>query len=99
MSELFGTRRGTQTGRRNWIYRHCDKSKVCQIPSKIFWNVCDERVSYPDDELKLFRRDESDAARRVADYIEDFSPLRSLSAFQRLESDIKATLTHHGWSS
>ena len=49
--------------------------------------------------LKLFRRDESDAARRVADYIEDFSPLRSLSAFQQLESDIEATLANHGWSS
>ncbi len=48
--------------------------------------------------LKRFRRDESHAARRVADYIEDFSPLRSLPAFERLESDVEAILAAHGWS-
>lgn len=48
--------------------------------------------------LNRFRRDESYAARRVADYIEDFSPLRSLPAFQRLESDVEAILAEHGWS-
>lgn len=48
--------------------------------------------------LKRFRRDESFAARRVTDWIEDFSPLRSLSAFRRLESDVEAALAEHGWS-
>ena len=49
--------------------------------------------------LDRFRRDESQAARRVADYIEDFSPLRRLSAFQRLEDDVAQALANNGWSS
>lgn len=36
-------------------------------------------------------------ARRVAEYIDDFSPLRSLSAFNALEDDITDILTKKGW--
>jgi hypothetical protein len=39
----------------------------------------------------------SQHARRVADYIEDFSPLRSLSAFQTFEKYLVTTLTQKGW--
>lgn len=41
----------------------------------------------------------SPAARihRVAELIEDFSPLRRLSAFQALEEDVKATLAERLW--
>ncbi len=38
------------------------------------------------------------AVRRVADYIDDFSPCRRLPAFTRLENDIQAVLRQHGWS-
>jgi hypothetical protein len=47
--------------------------------------------------LQRFRREESNAARRVADYIEDFSPLRKLFAFQQLEADVEAILAAYKW--
>jgi hypothetical protein len=36
-------------------------------------------------------------AKRVAEFIENFAPLRSLSAFSALESDIRDAVTAHGW--
>ncbi len=40
---------------------------------------------------------ETESARRVAELIEDFSPLRCLDAFHRLEEDIRQTVREHGW--
>jgi hypothetical protein len=37
------------------------------------------------------------AARRVAEYIQDFTPLLQLDAFQRLDSDIQAEFRRRGW--
>lgn len=34
---------------------------------------------------------------RLAELIEDFSPLRRLSAFQALEEDVRRVLTEHSW--
>ncbi len=45
--------------------------------------------------LKSFS--ESQHARRVADYIEDYSPLRLLSAFGMLETHLVQMLQLHGW--
>lgn len=42
--------------------------------------------------LKLFQRDLRTLRYRVAELIEDFSPLRSLPAFQGFERDVHATL-------
>jgi len=36
-------------------------------------------------------------ARRVAEFIDDFSPLRTLSAFQALESEIRQAIKTRGW--
>lgn len=36
-------------------------------------------------------------ARRIADYIEDYAPLRILSAFVKLEEDLIQTLQAQGW--
>jgi hypothetical protein len=35
--------------------------------------------------------------RRIADYIEDFSPLRGLPAFAALEQELRETIERHGW--
>ncbi len=37
--------------------------------------------------------------RRIAQLIEDFSPLRKLSAFRRLESDVQQLVAEKGWGS
>jgi len=39
-----------------------------------------------------------DGVHRVGEYIEDFSPLRRLSAFQRLEDDLATVLRQAGWA-
>jgi hypothetical protein len=38
------------------------------------------------------------AARRVVDYLEDFSPLFSLKAFERLDEMVKETVRNQSWS-
>ncbi len=40
----------------------------------------------------------SQAARRLAEYITDFSPLRQFQAFRRLENDLKRSLEAEGWN-
>jgi hypothetical protein len=42
--------------------------------------------------LARFRQRERRAVHRIAEYIDDFSPLRTLPAFQRLDADIHACL-------
>ena len=46
--------------------------------------------------LKQFRGRQ--AARRVAEYIEDFSPLLELWAFRKLDSDIQVEFERRGWA-
>ena len=36
-------------------------------------------------------------ARRVAEFINDFSPLRALSAFTALEKDVRQIIKQQGW--
>ncbi|MFN7926124.1 MAG: hypothetical protein U0Q16_38860 [Bryobacteraceae bacterium] len=38
------------------------------------------------------------ALHRLAEIIPDYSPLRKLAAFRRLESELKRTLEHNRWS-
>lgn len=38
-----------------------------------------------------------ECVRRVTEYAEDFSPLRQLPAFRRLEEDIRSVLAENGW--
>ncbi len=48
---------------------------------------------------RLKRFQDRAATRRVAEYIEDFSPLLVLDAFRRLDSDIQAVFRCRGWTS
>ena len=38
------------------------------------------------------------ATHRLAELIQDYSPLRKLAAFRRLETDVRTTLRGHGWT-
>ena len=40
----------------------------------------------------------SAAVHRVAEYVDDFTPLESLPAFQRLMNDLKSILRGRGWA-
>lgn len=44
-----------------------------------------------------FKRDEPARRVRVADFVDDFSPLLQLPAFQRLQEETQNLLTAHGW--
>jgi hypothetical protein len=46
---------------------------------------------------RLKKFSDRQAARRVAEYISDFSPLRQLAAFRRLEHDLRESIATHGW--
>ena len=47
---------------------------------------------------RLRRLPVKEYAARVAELIEDFSPLRQLSAFKKLEEDIIQMISEHGWN-
>ncbi len=46
---------------------------------------------------RLTKLHEPTLARRVTELIDDFAPLRALSAFQSLEADLKTLFTTQGW--
>ena len=64
-------------------------------PKDILQSLLEEASGLASRRLRRF----SSAPRthRVAELIQDFSPLRQLSAFQALEGDLKAVLTERGW--
>ncbi len=47
--------------------------------------------------LEQFKRDEATRRARVADLVQDFSPLLDLMAFQRLQEETHKLLDEHGW--
>lgn len=47
---------------------------------------------------RLKKFSDRQAARRVAEHISDFSPLRQLDAFRHLEKDLKETCEANGWN-
>jgi hypothetical protein len=48
---------------------------------------------------RLKVRELSSKASQVSGYIENFAPLRTLPAFQLLETDLKAVVNEQGWNS
>lgn len=48
-------------------------------------------------QLRKFKMDMNQAVHRLAQAIQDYSPLRDLSAFRALEEEIEETLTERGW--
>jgi hypothetical protein len=71
-----------------------DLEKVVD-PKQLLFEILRKASGLTGRRLKQFRERES--ARRVAEYIEDFSGLRVLQAFQRLEDDLTKTLGELGW--
>ena len=47
--------------------------------------------------MDLFKRDEPARRVRVAEFIQDFSPLLRLSAFRQLQEEVSRVLTEQGW--
>jgi hypothetical protein len=43
------------------------------------------------------RKNVEPVVHRIADLIEDFAPLRDLTAFQEIEEDTRQAILQHGW--
>jgi hypothetical protein len=56
-----------------------------------------QATELPQRRLKKFRTEQ--AVHRLAELIEDFSPLRQLSAFRQLENELKAVIETFNWCS
>ena len=74
-----------------------DLSVIEDIPNPkiILFKILREASGLTDRRLKKFNMAESRI--RIAELVSDFSPLRKLRAFQRLEIDISA-LKQNGWA-
>jgi hypothetical protein len=66
-------------------------------PKKILHDLLRSASELSPRRLKKFSV--SDCTYRVAELIDDFSPLRTLSAFAALETEMKATIAAQGWPS
>jgi hypothetical protein len=65
-------------------------------PKRVLYDCLRKASGLTGRRLHKFR--DQQAARRVADYSDDFSPCRRLTAFARLEKDIQSVLAQYGWS-
>lgn len=64
-------------------------------PKKTLHDLLYEACGLSGRRLERFRP--HTAAYRIAQFIEDFSPLRNLSAFRALEADIRTLIDEQGW--
>ena len=64
-------------------------------PKEILYNLLRQASELPQGRLKKFRVHVR--AARLVDYLDDFSPLRLLTAFNRLEADIDEVVHVKGW--
>lgn len=65
-------------------------------PKRVLHDILREATELSSHRKKRF--DTNRAVLRIPDFIEDFSPLRRLSAFSALEEEIKETIESQGWS-
>jgi hypothetical protein len=64
-------------------------------PKELLWNLLSDASGLRPGRLRRF--DPAPRIHRLADLIEDFSPLRRLSAFQALEEDLRRLLAERSW--
>jgi len=85
---------GNPNGRKPLIMPELSLIEQIQDPKNALFRILREASGLTGRRLKKFNMDE--ARIRITELISDFSPLRQLSAFQRLENDI-ATLKRNSW--
>ena len=87
---------GNPNGRQSLSLPTLDRVERVPDPKSLLLEALRTASGLSGRRLKNFRA--RAAVRRVADYVEDFSPLLRLSAFQRLDSDIETEFRRRGWS-
>jgi hypothetical protein len=66
-------------------------------PKRVLSDLLCQASEFGSTRLKKFKCGVPSRVHRVAELIEDFSPLRQLTAFQSLESELLAVLKEKGW--
>jgi len=66
-------------------------------PKDILCQVLRQASGFTGRRLKQFKETEREKIQRLAQLIEDFSPLSSLSAFQSLEQELEEVIAQQGW--
>lgn len=87
---------GNPNGRRPIPIPHPDAESLPD-PKSFLREALRSASELPGRRLKRFDQRIAQSVRRVADYIDDFTPLRRLAAFRALEEDLKDLLREHGW--
>lgn len=64
-------------------------------PKDVLYDLLRTASSLSGRRLKKFSA--SKEARRVAEFIDDFTPLRRLPAFNAFEAEVKAVINAQGW--
>ena len=65
-------------------------------PKEQLYNLLIKASEYSGRRLRTFKP--HDKSRLVAQHLDDFSPLRQLSAFQNLEADLQRVVLENGWN-
>jgi len=86
---------GNPNGRATLTLPDPDQIERIPDPKDLIHGLLRQASELPARRLRRF--DPAAALHRVAELIDDFSPLRALPAFQALESDVRALLLERSW--
>lgn len=87
---------GRPTGRNALQLPPLRRTEAVPDPKNVLHNALLAASGLHGRRRRLFRVRER--VHRLADLIEDFAPLRVLTAFAALETELQATLVEHGWA-
>lgn len=76
---------------------HMTKVEDLPDPKELLCEVLRQASGFNGRRLKQFKQREREKIQRVAQLIEDFTPLSSLPAFQALEQDLLEVIAEQGW--
>lgn len=86
---------GNPNGRTTLTLPGFDEIERLPDPKELIYEILRQASELPSRRLRGF--DPARAIHRLADLIDDFSPLRALPAFQALENDVQALLAERSW--
>lgn len=87
---------GNPNGRASLALPEIDEVEQIPDPKELIHGMLRQASELPSRRLRRFNP--AAAIHRLAELIDDFSPLRALPAFQALESDVRALLAERAWS-
>jgi hypothetical protein len=87
---------GNPNGRTSLALPEIEEVEQIPDPKELIHGMLRQASELPSRRLRRFNS--AAAIHRLAELIDDFSPLRALPAFQALESDVRTLLAERAWS-